>query len=45
MISDIEKIEFENHMVGLFDSRFWLLNKFHSKINAVFIISAIRASI
>jgi hypothetical protein len=37
--------DFENHILALFDGYFWPFNKSHEKINAIFVISAIMASI
>ena len=39
------KIDFENQILALFDVYFWPFNKSHEKINAIFVISAIIASI
>ena len=39
------KIDFENHILALFDVFFWPFNKSHEKINIIFVISAIIASI
>ena len=39
------KINFENQILALFDVYFWPFNKSHEKINAIFVISAIIASI
>ena len=39
------KIDFENLILALFDSSFWPFNKSHEKINAIYVISAIMASI
>ena len=39
------KINFENQILALFDVYFWPLNKSHEKINIIFVISAIIASI
>ena len=43
-IFDIE-IDFENQILALFDVYFWPFNKSHEKINIIFVISAIKASI
>ena len=39
------KIDFENQILALFDVYFWPFNMSHEKINTIFVISAIRASI
>ena len=39
------KINFENQILALFDVYFWPFNKSHEKINIIFVISAIIASI
>ena len=39
------KIDFENQILALFDVYFWPFNKSHEKINTIFLISAIIASI
>ena len=39
------KIDFENQILTLFDVYFWPFNKSHEKINIIFVISAIIASI
>ena len=39
------KIDFENQILALFDVYFWPFNKSHEKINIIFVISAIIASI
>ena len=39
------KIDFENQILSFFDVYFWPFNKYHEKINTVFVISAIIASI
>ena len=39
------KIDFENQILALFDVYFWPFNKSHEKINTIFVISAIIASI
>ena len=39
------KIDFENQILALFDSYFWPFNKTDEKIIAIFVISAIMASI
>ena len=39
------KIDFENQILALFDIYFWPFNKSHEKINIIFVISAIIASI
>ena len=39
------KIDFENQILALFDIYFWPFNKSHEKINTIFVISAIIASI
>ena len=37
--------DFENQILALFDVYFWPFNKLHEKINTIFVISAIIASI
>ena len=39
------KIDFENQIFALFNVYFWPFNKSHEKINTIFVISAIIASI
>ena len=39
------KIDFENQILALFDVYFWPFNKSYEKINIIFVISAIIASI
>ena len=39
------KIDFENQILALFDGYFWPFYKSHEKINTIFVISAIMASI
>ena len=39
------KIDFENQILALFDVYFWPFNKSHEKINTIFVIGAIIASI
>ena len=39
------KIDFENQILALFDVYFWPFNKSHEKINTIFVISSIIASI
>ena len=39
------KINFENQILALFDVYFWPFNKSHEKVNIIFVISAIIASI
>ena len=39
------KIDFENQILALFDVYSWPFNKSHEKINTIFVISAIIASI
>ena len=39
------KIDFDNQILALFDVYFWPFNKSHEKINIIFVISAIIASI
>ena len=39
------KIDFENQILAVFDVYFWPFNKSHEKINTIFVISAIIASI
>ena len=39
------KIDFENQILALFDTYFWPVNNSHEKINIIFVISAIKASI
>ena len=39
------KIDFENQILALFDVYFWPFNKSHEKFNAIFVISAIMASV
>ena len=39
------KIDFENQISAFFDGYFWPFNKSHEKINTIFLISAIMASI
>jgi hypothetical protein len=39
------KIDFQNQILALFDVYFWPFNKSHEKINTIFVISAIIASI
>ena len=39
------KIDFENQILAFFDVYFWPFNKSYEKINTIFVISAIIASI
>ena len=39
------KIDFENQILALFDGYFWPFKKSQEKINAIFVISAIKTSI
>ena len=38
-------MDFENQILALFDVYFWPFNKSHEKINIIFVMSAIIASI